>query len=813
MKTPISFLFRPSFCRLFIVIAALLLPHALHSADIALSTAGKTEFRIVKPEAASPVDDYAVTKLSEYLKQITGAEFPIVEANKASGGSPCLYVGVSASVKEKLGTDPLKELKDQEHVSRSKGGDIFLYGKGMHGNLYAVVDFMEHTLGRRWYSGRLITETPTWHNTVGAPVFAVARDLVVEPFSRTGGFSFAYRIPSYDWMFDFHLQNGMNLFSNPGLQPNVFSRHVMPVNCHTLFGYIPPTPALQAWPKIFDWVAKKDYFATHPEYFSMNKAGRRVALQQQLCFSNPGLRQELTQNVLEHIRRLKADGQERLMIDVSANDDPSEFCFCPGCQALKEKYHSPGGPLYDYLFELCALVKDRHPDTLLHTLAYRLSQTQKPPVMPAGMVFPDNLVVQYANVEDNVDVDWTHPLNQTSYQDLLAWGKLTQHLWSWYYTTGMLDRMVKDIRLMKAAGLEGVCVEFTGWTYNSAIDFSELQIFVYNKLLQDVDADVPALVLEFTDYQYGPAAEGARTYLREMEAAWLASSTNRSLSAGRGIGRRLTGVPPETMCRWQEAFERMEKLAADNARVHQNVRRLRRGLDYRTLAEWNTLTKANPLYFNDYRQVQKRLGAPPIFMVQQLADWEMAIKTAGIEKPLPPPFDAMDNALVQRFVPVRGKGNPKMVPDPDAAFGYGAVVNLPDRPLTFGFWQEDTRTHGAKQAVDASEVPRGEYRMYALGEITVTPNCRIWLSGSWETKLELGERLYRPPSPDNDNRYQVHVSLKFNPPIPPTPAEIAANDRWSLDTNAPYSVLCDQIIFVRQPPATRSSEAPRRTPD
>ena len=92
--------------------------------------------------------------------------------------------------------------------------------------------------------------------------------------------------------------------------------------------------------------------------------------------------------------------------------------------------------------------------------------------------------------------------------------------------------------------------------------------------------------------------------------------------------------------------------------------------------------------------------------------------------------------------------------------------------------------------MDASGVPRGVYRLYPLGTITVTPNCRIWFSGSWETKLELGERLYRPPSPDNDNRYDVYVSLKFNPPIPPTPAEIAANDRWSLDINAPYSVLC-----------------------
>ena len=97
-------------------------------------------------------------------------------------------------------------------------------------------------------------------------------------------------------------------------------------------------------------------------------------------------------------------------------------------------------------------------------------------------------------------------------------------------------------------------------------------------------------------------------------------------------------------------------------------------------------------------------------------------------------------------------------------------------------------------------MPQGVYRLYPLGTITVTPNCRIWFSGSWETKLELGERLHRPPSPDNDNRYEVSVSLKFNPPIPPTPAEIAQNDKWSLDTNAPYSVLCDQIIFVKKDP-------------
>ena len=41
--------------------------------------------------------------------------------------------------------------------------------------------------------------------------------------------------------------------------------------------------------------------------------------------------------------------------------------------------------------------------------AYRLTQTQKPPVMPAGQAFPDNLVVTFANIQDEVDKDWNHP--------------------------------------------------------------------------------------------------------------------------------------------------------------------------------------------------------------------------------------------------------------------------------------------------------------------------------------------------------------------------------------------------------------------
>ena len=752
------------------------------------------------PDEPTEVDKYALSALTNFLFQKTGAAFPVVLPGQVSPTNKYIFVGLSKPALKIAGKDPLASLKDQEYVARSEGKNIFLYGKGMHGNLYAVVDFMENTLGRRWYSGRLISEKPPrWQNGLGQPVFTVERDLSVKPFNRKGGFAFKYRLPSYEWMFDFHLQSGMNMFSSKRVEPSAFSLKVMPQRCHTFFGYIPPSAKDQPETNIFGWVEKKDYFATNPEYFTLHTSGKRIV--NQLCFSNPGLRKELTKNIMDHILRLKAEGQERLMLDLSAHDNPGEFCYCPECDKLKKKYQAVGGPFYDYLLEICAILKEKHPDVMLHTLAYRLCQTQKPPVMPAGEKFPDNIVVQFANVEDNGDVDWNNPINHGTYEDLLAWCRLTPHVWTWYYPfNGMLDHLVTDIRLMKKAGVEGVYIEFSGGNYNGAIDFSELQIYVCNKLFQDVNRDVFPLIREFTDYQYGPAAPMVRDYLSAMEAAWKSSSTNTSFSAGKGMGRRLTGVTPETMRRWQELFDKMETLTAKDEREHANVRRLRRGLDYRTLEEWNTLTKADPGSFGDYIVVRERLGELPHWAVAQVADWELRIKTAGIEKPLPAPFDKIDKALVSRFVPERKRGCPKIVLDPDAAFGFGAVVTLPDAPFTFGFYQNDTKTHGVKCTVSTNEFSMGSYKIYLLGEILVTPNSIVWFSSrSWTTQLQLGERLYSPPTPDNDNRYDVHVSLKFDKPLNLTPDEIRQNNKFTLDTNDLYSVLCDQIIFVKKP--------------
>jgi len=188
-----------------------------------------------------------------------------------------IFVGMSKPVLKIIGGDPLSSLKDQEYVVRSVGDDIVLYGKGIHGNLYAVLDFMENTLGHRFYTESEFIETPQWDRKNGQPVVpAVEHNLNIKPFDRKGGFSFAYRIPTSPK--PFHYQQGLNMgFSEANrdgrFPAGVVSFKYMPVGCHTLFSYIPPTPEKTAQTENFRLGGKEGLFQDQPRIFYYEQGG------------------------------------------------------------------------------------------------------------------------------------------------------------------------------------------------------------------------------------------------------------------------------------------------------------------------------------------------------------------------------------------------------------------------------------------------------------------------------------------------------------------------------------------------------------
>ena len=835
----------PRFTRCTILAAALIvaaLPCAARAAEdapIQLSDNGETVYRIVRPAQPSDVDTYVADELRSYLTQITGAEFQVIAPTDVQPDGRYIFVGDSKPMRNRLDQNPFASLDAQEHVARSAGKDIFLYGQGVHGNLNAVFDFLEHSMGWRWYS------------LFEHPVVPSRPTVTLDPFHREKGFDFLYRLPDFRRRNrDFPYQHGRNRgYGTRQQKTREYNAevaeeysHFQPAipefgRGHSLLLYIPPHAGQNHG---YDWVEKKNYFETNPDYFTLAEKGERVP-DKQLCFSNDALRAELTKNIYKHIER--AGGDERqIIIKVGANDTPGHFCYCDDCQALEGKYQSPGGPIYDYLLELCRKVEQDYPKVMLWTFGYRKEQTQIPPTMPSGQTFPDNLIVSFAPIDDNYFGDWWHhrdPELQQTYKDMRAWGQVVDHLWAWIYPNpwgsglymplGNIERLVNNIRLMHYAGVEGLFVDHNGDRKRAA--FSELQNYLILKLMQDVDRDVDQLVHAFTDNIYGAAAPLMRGYINELETY---RKNRKDLPEGvryksRGFTDHLFPyLTLENIHRWQQLFDRMEqRVSAGSKRVLNNISYVRRELDYATLWKWTELAERYPDTYTDHQVIVDRIEAmnnarPQPWMNDGKAnrtEWEkktgkrfnrmplpmhsgvvsdfvVMIQAGGEEKPLPARFDGIDRGQIETFVPSRGE----RVLDDNAAFGYAIAVQQPDQPFNFGFYQADRATRNEKalrelpddtkgtwqralngkftlqRALPANAADKTGYQVHQLGEVEITPRCNIWFSAqSWATHVDLGKRLYEP---GEENLWDAYVSVKF----------VDGGER----------VLVDRVILVKQ---------------
>ena len=740
---------------------------------LTLAADGATSYRIVIRDEAGEVDSLAAERLAHYLDEITGAVFPVISASEFFGSEPAIFVGLSDPALDRLGGDPLGELGPQEHVARSVGEHVFLYGKGIHGSFHAAMEFLEVSLGWRWYTpfeAAALPHRPT---------------VVLEPFERVRGFHMPYRASQLSKDLRFYYEQGINMgitrradeigATGLGYESEISDLLWYP---HTLFGFIPPdadAPFVDRW----TWIPRTDYFATNPEFFSLWETGDRVD-DRQLCLSNADLRAELTQNVLLGI----AEVGDRSLVAVSANDRPGKLCYCQHCQALMDLYQSPGGPLYDYLIELCGLLEQSKPYVRVSSLAYRREQTQIPPVLPAGQTLPTNLIIEFAPIEDCYFADWTHPdpAIQETYAHLQAWAEITEpgNLWAWLYPNpwgtgismpvGNVDRLVTNMRLMHAAGVRGAFTDHSD--YLARAGWSELQAYLYYRLCQEIDVDTEAVIAEVTADLYGPAAADMRLYLQELEAGRQAMAV---LPPGVGYKSlefddlNFPYLTAANIHRWQGFFDRMEAaLVGRPEREKINTRLARRELDLATLWKWFPLAEAYPDEYLDHTVHTARItainetdGVGLPLGTSDMQFFSTVIAGGGEERDLPTEFDGIDPWRVRTFVPYRYRGEPRAVLDADAAWGYGIVVDSPNFPFTLGCHQMDTGTRVCTVSLGTDEIDAGSYQLVSLGELPITPETWVYFGRTWNTHFNLGRYLY---DPDGVNRWRGYVSLKLDGP-------------------------------------------------
>lgn len=441
-------------------------------APLTLAKDGRTDYRIAVAADAIEPERHAAAELASFLKQVTGADFPIV-APVAVGDGPVIALGHDGS----LGPDGF--------IIETRGQNLALTGGRPRGVLYAVYTFLEDHVGCRWYSSK-VSRIPQ------------KKTLTVKPIHDRQAPALEYREPfafdSYDA--DWAVRNKSNGHATR-LDDKRGGKIIYKGFVHTFYPLVPP----------------EQYFATHPEYFSEIK-GKRTHDHAQLCLTNPDVVDIVTQRVLAQLK----DAPPQTIVSVSQNDWHGQ-CHCAKCKAIEDEEGSPSGPLLRFVNQVAERVEKVRPDAAIDTLAYQY--TRKPP----RLVKPrPNVIVRLCSIE----CSFSHPLggseqNRKFAEDIEGWSKICRRLYIWDYVTDFahyvqphpnLRVLQPNIQFFVANGVKGI---FEQGSYQSpGGELQELRAWLLAKLLWNPRTNVNALMNDFLAGYYGPAAPFIRRYIDLM---------------------------------------------------------------------------------------------------------------------------------------------------------------------------------------------------------------------------------------------------------------------------------------------------------
>jgi len=491
---------------------------------VELSKDGKTTCVIVLAADAIPSERTAAEQLQKYLQEVTGASFQIAEESGVPPGRPRIFVGAGAEVKKLLPDVDWAALGSDGVVIKAVGPDIVLAGGRPRGTLYSVFQFLEDSVGCRWW-------TPSAQTILRKASLSVeVKDVV-------------YR-PPFDYRENYTTEIIHNAIFAVMMRDN--GEHAMVYGdkpSEDWGGHYAIIGAAHTWSLL---LPVDTYFASHPEWYPDPANGFRPSTASsakpkpnttQLCLSNPEAVEELSKNALEWIRKDPSAGY----ISISENDNPG-YCKCEMCAALAEKEGSQSGPVVNFVNQVAANIAKEYPDFKVETLAYRGSVKAPKTIRPA-----DNVLIRMAPLQADfghpMDSDWNGghwAVSENVRDGLKQWAKMSNQLFMWTYTTNYLfsilphpnwEGLAKDLRFFAANNVKGVFAQGDTFTYGVG-DMLPLRTWLVSRLLWNPQLDQQKLMTEFLNGYYGPAGPYLEKYIALIQSAFLAQ--NRPLSSYNG---------------------------------------------------------------------------------------------------------------------------------------------------------------------------------------------------------------------------------------------------------------------------------------
>jgi hypothetical protein len=533
---------------IFVMVAVLAFASQASAGELVLAENGRSDYRIVVPDGASPSVKHGAEELQMFLRQISGAKLPIVDDQQPLGSKE-IILGQNAHLKELGVAIDFASLGNEGYLIRTVGQHLVIAGGPVRGAMYGVYGLLDDHLGCRWFAPGVSRIPKSARLAIGSIDDRQVPALEYrEPY--------VYDCTDGDWC----ARNRMNSSSG-----RLDAKHGGKVQfgggffVHTFARLVPP----------------EKYFDDHPEYFSLVN-GRRQKDHAQLCCTNEDVIRICTEEILKAMRAQP----EATIFSVSQNDC-DKHCRCPRCQELARQEGSQIAPVLQLVNRVAEAAEKEFPDKIVETLAYQW--TRQP---PKHMRPRPNVVVRLCSIE----CCFSHALatcsslsNQAFRDDMEGWAKVATRLWVWDYTTDFAYYLMPfpnqrvigpNIRFFVAHNVKGIFEEDVGDTPDS--ELASLGGYIMAKCLWNPNYDANRAMNEFLAGYYGKAAKPIRAYIDLLHDYAEQKHVHVRLYTKLDSRHMTDDLLTEANQRWQEA----EDLVAGKPDVLRRVRLSRMSVDY-----------------------------------------------------------------------------------------------------------------------------------------------------------------------------------------------------------------------------------------
>ncbi len=451
---------------------------------ITIAENGRSDYKIVVSREASPSERHAAEELRGFLKEMTGADLPILTDDAEMSGKE-IILGRNGHLDGLNLRVDWEELGDEGFRICTVPPHLVIAGGRLRGTMYGVYTFLE-SLGCRWFAP-------------GVSRIPKLERLSVSPMDEKQVPILEYREPYYTEAFDGdwaarNKANGSAQRLDEARGGKIKYSHFV----HTFYSIIPPDR----------------YFKEHPEYFS-EIDGKRTADRAQLCLTNP----DVLRITIETVKRWIEESPDAMIFSVSQNDWGG-WCQCPECRKVDEEEGSHSGTVIRFVNKVAEAIGKEYPDKFIDTLAYQY--TRKPPrhVKPL-----ENVMVRLCSIE----CCFSHPLascpeNESFRRDTEGWARVAHTLYVWDYVTNFAHYLMPfpnlrvlqpNVQFFVKNNVKGIFEE-GNYSEGGGGEFAALRSYLLAKILWDPDCDVDAYMSEFLEGYYGPGSKAIAEYIENL---------------------------------------------------------------------------------------------------------------------------------------------------------------------------------------------------------------------------------------------------------------------------------------------------------